>query len=179
MTKQADNGQGKFEPWNPDQLSVKSVQKGFINYIADRKEREILYRHFLENRKINQEQINGFSNEAKSIYEFLANSDGSQRAEIWASFPQEGKDLLTELSPSADISSLKAKLFVLNDKNDTYVPKIEGVRLAESLPKDQIYFVEVDSFEHVNPATSLPRWAAIKQLFNVGRYLYNVFSEVS
>ena len=86
------------------------------------------------------------------------------------------KEVFGQISPSTKIDNFKAKLFMLNDKNDTFVPRSEGLELAKKIPKERIYFIEVDSFEHVNPATKLPRWSILKQIWNVGNYVYNVFS---
>lgn len=176
ITKQAEKENGGFEPWEPANLSVESVQKGFINYVKDEEERKLLNKFFLENEVLPEGATENFSEEARAVYDFLSNSQRSNLAEIWQNFPQEGKDLLKELSPSTDIGNLKAELFILNDKKDTFVSRIEGEKLAKSLPVNQVYFAEVDSFEHVNPKTRLERWAAFKQLIYLGRYLYSLFS---
>jgi len=178
-SRQAENGKGGFEPWEPAELTIESVQKGFINYIPDEKERELLSAYFLGNKIIAKEKIDSLSPKAAYVYSFLSNSNREKMAELWQKIPEDGRQLLRFLSPSTKIERFKAKLYILNDKKDTYVPRIEGEKLTKSLPKKQVYFIEVDSFEHVNPATKLKRWAALKGLFQLGRYLYNVLSQVS
>ena len=177
--RQIIDDDGSLQSWEPAGLTIETFYKGFINYIADEKERALLTRYFLEEDTDFRITVGELSEEAQDIYEFLINKDSQKLKESWSFIPQGGKELLTLLSPSTKIKQLKAKLFVLNDKKDTFVPRGEGERLAKALPKDQISFTEVDSFEHVNPATRLERWAAIKGLFQHGRYLYNVLSEVS
>ena len=177
-TRQAQNSQGGFEQWEPAQLTVESVQKGFINYVPSGDERKLLAAHFLEREEIPKDNIEKFSIEAAYVYEFLSNSEQSKMAEIWSKLPESGRELLNRLSPSTKIANLKAKLFVLNDENDTFVPRSEAEKLVKSLPKEKIYFAEVDSFEHVNPKTKLERWSAVKQIFHISRFVYNILAEI-
>lgn len=177
-SRYAENTQGELKPWESNQLSTESVVKGYSNYLGNERERELLINYFLKGEEIPSQSFEGFSEEAKSIYDLLANRDQGQFNQVFKNLPQELQALAAELSPSTKIDNLKAKMFVLNDKKDTFVPEVEGVKLAKSLPKSQIYFVEIDSFEHVNPKTRLPRWAAIKQIFNLSVYIYRVFWEV-
>jgi len=175
-TRKAKTDSG-FISWEPTELTKEALYRGFINYINDGKEKDLLLEYFLKRQAIYSE-INGLSPEAKIIYEFLSNQDPEKVEEIWQRAPQSAKDLVNNLSPSTRINKLKAKIFVLNDKKDTFIPRTEGEKLAKSLSKKQRYFVEIDTFEHVNPATKLERWAAIKQLFQLSRYVYNVLAQV-
>ena len=120
-----------------------------------------------------EESINVRSEE-QIVQQYLAVRKNFE--DLRANLPEELRMLMVELSPSNGIENLKAKVFILNDKKDTFVPKNEGERLAGSLPRGQVDFIEVDSFEHVNPATRLERWAAIRQLWYLGRYVYKVIS---
>lgn len=177
-TRLAEDGKGGWEVWEPHPLTVQSVQKGFINYLPDAQERQLLTGLFLEQKGIKKEQIEDLSVKAFYVYSFLSNSDKAKMSQLWQQLPDDGRKLLSTLSPSSRIGQLKAKLFVLNDKKDTYVPKIEGEKLARSLPKNQVHFVAVDSFEHVNPKTKLKRLAAIKGFWQLGNYLYRIFAYI-
>jgi len=178
ITKQTEDSSGKNKAWTPADLSVMSVQKGFINFVPNEEERKLLSTHFLEEKNSGENDINSFSSEAAYVYSFLSAGSWEKANEILGNLSENARKKLLELSPGTKIASLKAKLFILNDKVDTFVPKIEGEKFAKSLSKEQIYFVEIDSFEHVSPKTRLTRWAAIKQLFHLGNYLYRVLSEV-
>ena len=172
--KQALDENELLEPWEPAKLSIETVQKGFINYVSNEQERQLLKEFFLENKEISEEKIANFSTQTKAIYNLLTNVDWQKRDEVWSNLSPDLRDFLNQLSPSTNIANLKAKLFVLNDKKDTFVPRIEGVKLAKSLPKEQIFFVEVDSFEHVNPKTKLPRLVIMRQLWQLGGFIYRV-----
>ncbi|OGE06247.1 hypothetical protein A2W70_00210 [Candidatus Curtissbacteria bacterium RIFCSPLOWO2_02_41_11] len=169
---------GEYVDWQPAELTVETFNKGYVNFVATAEERELILGKLMASQTIPESEFEGLSPEAKSIYAFLANRDVAKFKELESNLPQGGRDLLVELSPDTNINNLKAKLFILSDKKDTFVPKIEGEKLAKMLPKKQVYFIEVDSFEHVNPATNLPRWSALKQLFILSRYLYNVLNQI-
>ena len=177
MKRQSENEEGKLEMWEPAQLSVDSVRKGFINYVPDDEEKKTLENHFYNNLPLVDEDIEKLSYEGKQIRKFLEYSENKDSRNIWDGFPQEGMNLLNQLSPKNRIDQLEAKLFILSDKQDTFVPRIEGNKFKENVTKDKFYFIEVDSFEHVNPSTNLKRWSVLKQLFYLSRYLYNVLSE--
>ena len=177
VKRQSENEEGKLEMWEPAQLSVDSVRKGFINYVPDDEEKKTLENHFYNNLPLVDEDIEKLSYEGKQIRKFLEYSENKDSRNIWDGFPQEGMNLLNQLSPKNRIDQLEAKLFILSDKQDTFVPRIEGNKFKENVTKDKFYFIEVDSFEHVNPSTNLKRWSVLKQLFYLSRYLYNVLSE--
>lgn len=178
ITRQTEDSSGKIKAWLPADISVMSVQKGFINFVPNEEERKLLSAHFLEKKELSEVDINKFSEEAAYVYSFLSTNNRGKSNEILSNLSEDARKILTKLSPSARIANLKAKLFILNDKKDTFVPRSEGEKLAKNLPKSQVYFVEVDSFEHVNPKTKLTRWAAIKQLFHLGNYLFRVLGGV-
>src|SRR3989344_319984 len=173
VKRQSENEEGKLEMWEPAQLSVDSVRKGFINYVPDDEEKKTLENHFYNNLPLVDEDIEKLSYEGKQIRKFLEYSENKDSRNIWDGFPQEGMNLLNQLSPKNRIDQLEAKLFILSDKQDTFVPRIEGNKFKENVTKDKFYFIEVDSFEHVNPSTNLKRWSVLKQLFYLSRYLYN------
>lgn len=173
ITKTAENEAGNFVPWTPAQLSLEAVQKGFINYVPSEEERKTLTEIFVKGKTVpvNRDQL---STEGRAIYDFLSNSNRSSLDKIWDEFPEQAKMIARDLSPKTKISDLRAKVLILSDKNDTFVPRIEGLRLAKSLKKGQVFLMQVDSFEHVSPNTKLKRWSVVTQLFQVGRYVYNV-----
>lgn len=177
--RQAPNESGKLVKWEPAELTVLTFYNGFINYIQDQEQKDLLKGHFLNKKEFSEQEMAKLTGDSKIIYEILSAKDKNILDELMRNLPQGAKDLLTQLSPSAKISDLRAKLFVLNDEKDTFVPRSEGEQFAKNLPKDRIKFVRIDSFEHVSPSTKLPRWAAAKGFFRLGIYLYDVLSFVS
>jgi acetyl esterase/lipase len=178
LTRQVRQGSTVL-PWQPAELTVEAVQKGYLNYIADTTERNYLLALLKgKNTLAIEEKFPVISEDGQKIYSFLKNSNPENFEDLKANLPEGLKRLTVELSPSSNIANLHAKVFVLNDKKDTFVPEIEGENLSKNLPKNQVFFIDVDSFEHVNPKTRLERLAALKQLFQLGRYVYSIFSKL-
>lgn len=178
LSRKTTNSKRQIEDWIPAPLTIDSVILGYINLVPNPDERDILKDFFIKKEIIFGDKFDNLSTEAKLIYDFLSSSEMDKVEEAWKKLPQSYRDLAYELSPSTKIGDLRAKLLILNDRKDSYVPKIEGERLMQNLPKGQIYFSEIDSFEHASPKTKLPRWAAVRQFFHLGVFLYNVFSQV-
>src|SRR3989344_162820 len=116
VTGHAKNSNGDLVVWQPAQISKDAVVRGFVNAVGDENERILLRTRFLEDKALTVEQINGFSQGALSIYNFLGNTDPAKSDEVWDGMPGDYKDIISELSPSTKINNLKAKIFVLNDK---------------------------------------------------------------
>ncbi|OGD83450.1 hypothetical protein A2165_03260 [Candidatus Curtissbacteria bacterium RBG_13_40_7] len=172
----AKDSNGSWTDWQPHELSVNTIQTGYIHSVENEAERELMKGHFLTGKKMSGDEIEKLSPETRAIFDFLTNTDDAKFDEIWKRIPDDFKnDVFDYLSPDLKINKLKAKLLILNDKKDTYVPKTEGEKFVKNLPKNQLYLIEVDSFEHVNPTTKLTRLAAIKQLLNLSKYLYRIF----
>ena len=179
ILRKAKNLSGSWVPWTPAKLSIDTIEKGFIHSVDVEAERKLLEGYFFDDRKLSEDEVGKLSPSSRAVFDLLTNRDPDKFEEIWQRIsPGFKNNVFDTLSPDRKIGNLKAALFILNDKVDTFVPKVEGEKFAKSLPKSQIYFAEVDSFEHVNPKTKLTRWAAIRQLFHLSNYLYRILDQV-
>ncbi len=83
---------------------------------------------------------------------------------------------LHSLSPKEAIPQLKAAVFILHDKADTYVSYNEAIKLKEVLPKEQLKtFSLVNLFEHVQPKSGFSL-EIIGEFFQLYGFIYSVFS---
>ncbi|MDP3974002.1 MAG: hypothetical protein Q8P92_04170 [Candidatus Daviesbacteria bacterium] len=79
---------------------------------------------------------------------------------------------LNQYSPQEFVSNFKARLFILHDKSDTFVPYLESEKLSQALPKESIgAYAITDLFEHVQPNRALTR-ENIQELFKLYNFLY-------
>lgn len=80
---------------------------------------------------------------------------------------------LKGFSPKEHISDFKAKIFILHDKSDTYVPYTESQKLYDAMPKEQIAAYHISGlFEHVQPNRPIN----LAELVKLYGFLYKVFS---
>ncbi|MBI4033357.1 MAG: hypothetical protein HY377_02505, partial [Candidatus Blackburnbacteria bacterium] len=90
---------------------------------------------------------------------------------------EEQKQALERLSPDVNLNSFKARLFILHDKNDSYVPWIESQKLKEAVgSKVPVVYHIADLFGHVQPKGGKVDWGVVKELWGMYRFVHKVFS---
>lgn len=104
--------------------------------------------------------------EAAQAYSVLKVLDARSRAEarelLGAADPKELAGL-NRLSPASGLSELRAPVFILHDKGDTYVPYTESIALDRALDGRDRTTVLVDLFEHVQPNRPIG-WNELKEI---------------
>jgi len=83
---------------------------------------------------------------------------------------------LSRFSPDQNIDSLKAKIFILHEKSDTFVPYTESIKLKQALEKKKvsIAYHQANLFEHVQPKKGVS-YEIIKEFLGLFRFLHNLF----
>lgn len=85
-------------------------------------------------------------------------------------------DSLDIIDPSKHIADLQAKVFILHDKGDHFVPYHESEKLYKVLPERQVgQFVLVNLFEHVQPKKVFTL-ASFGEFIKIYSFVYNVLS---
>lgn len=84
-------------------------------------------------------------------------------------------EVFRKLSPSQNLKNFKARIFIIHDKSDSYVPYAESIKLNSSLPSEvEKTFVLLNLFEHVQPKKELS-WQIIFELLKLYGFLNKVF----
>lgn len=84
-------------------------------------------------------------------------------------------EVFRKLSPSQNLKDFRARIFIVHDKSDSYVPYTESIKLERSLPKNiKKTFVLLNLFEHVQPKKELS-WQIVSELGKLYGFLYQVF----
>lgn len=83
---------------------------------------------------------------------------------------------LFRFSPDENIDSLKAKIFILHEKSDTFVPYTESIKLKNALEEKgpTIVYHQANLFEHVQPKKGIS-YEIIKEFLGLFGFLHNVF----
>lgn len=85
------------------------------------------------------------------------------------------REILRKLSPSENLKNFRARIFIIHDKNDPYVPYAESINLSRSLPSEvEKTFVLLNLFEHVQPKKELS-WQVVFELLKLYGFLNQVF----
>lgn len=90
--------------------------------------------------------------------------------------PESELLILEKLNPSQNVGGFRARIFILHDKKDSYVPYAESIKLSRALPGDLPQtFLLSNLFEHVQPQKGLsPK--IVGELSRLYRFLYQILS---
>jgi dienelactone hydrolase len=79
-------------------------------------------------------------------------------AQAWlAALPSEVQQHLAEISPSAHLSDVRAHLYLLHDRDDSFIPFTESRALAQAAPPGVVQrYTEFSIFAHVIPDRPVP-----------------------
>jgi acetyl esterase/lipase len=117
-----------------------------------------------------------FDPTSRAIYHLLAGDDPTNVTANFALLTPPIQQLLRDLSPQTVFPDIHAKVFLLHDRHDLYVPFTESRHFAAALQgAGQNYeFVEFNIFQHVEVKGDLP----IGQLLGDGSHLFGLLYEI-
>lgn len=110
---------------------------------------------------------------ADRLVKIFEATSSSQAYNLIKGAPQDEIDSLKKYNPRENLNDFKAKIFILHDKLDTYVPYTESIKLYEAMPKNQIATYHIsDLFEHVQPNRPI----SVGELVKLYGFLYKIFN---
>ncbi len=117
-----------------------------------------------------------FSPAMQAIYHLLAGDEPDQAAANLARLPANVHALLAALSPRAVLPQIRAKIFLLHDRHDQYVPFTESRHFAAALQAEghPYEYVEFNIFQHVEVKGDLP----ISELVGDSAHLFGLLDAV-
>jgi len=91
-------------------------------------------------------------------------------------FDADLTESLLRFSPHENLRNLKAKIFILHEKNDTFVPYTESIKLKQALEKKKVSIVyhQANLFEHVQPK-KIASYETAKEILGLFGFLHKVF----
>lgn len=109
---------------------------------------------------------------ADRLVKIFEATSSSQAYNLIKGVPQDEIDGLKKYNPRENLNDFKAKIFILHDKADTYVPYTESIRLNQALGNRSQAFLLIDLFEHVQPNRPIN----VGELVKLYGFLYRVLS---
>lgn len=122
-----------------DTIENENDRKILTAFLVNQPEKILAERQFL---KIPLPVFEKLTDEAKGVYEFLANNDPDQSELLINNLPDRIKEKASQASAIPKINNLKAKLFVIADKGNTFQPFTESYKFLSYLPKSKYHFLE-------------------------------------
>jgi dienelactone hydrolase len=113
-------------------------------------------------------------------YSLLRGSDPAMVDTLLTGIPEQTLAGLKLVSPSTGIDRLRAKVFIMHDASDPYVPVTESYRLADAIsdPEQKVY-TQFTLFDHVRPSHSVNWLHLSKEAVKLFVYLCRVMIYVT
>ena len=110
-----------------------------------------------------------------------SSSEDAQRAEEFLDLLSEDlRGGLAGISPRGEMEEMRAKVFLMHDRGDAFVPYVESLRLRDALQSvTEVRYTEFSLFEHVNPSEIHLSPAFAGEVIKLFRHLYLVLLEVA
>ena len=167
--------QGLVEPWEPDELTREVFTNQLIESLEDPLERDTLARIFIDDQIAAKEEIDGLSREGRAVHQLLKGVTINEAESLIQQLPQKARNVLTLISPSTHLEDLKARILIMQNREDNLVPVEESRRLADALQSHgQVYYTEFSFFQHVDPTKSVNPLVFIQEAFKLFLHMYNI-----
>ena len=181
--------EGKIISWQPHFKTVEIYNRETINALEREKDKEILNKHltFIDQAlfetgkfgSLSQSELIQLTQEAKFTYESLTNKDQDKVSYYLEKATSDQKKLLEKLSPSTNLDKLKAKIFILMDKNNIYIPYTEAKLLDKALLEKDHLFAETKILPTGDLTQHLPSKDYVGETLKIFRFLYSVLLEIT
>jgi pimeloyl-ACP methyl ester carboxylesterase len=171
------NGQEKV--WRPAHQTVEGFIRYLANAIKDAQDSAILAQISSSTQPPNHHQLRNLSPIGRRIFELLTTDDPARIEALMAQLPPDEIAKLRVLSPSTGINRLHAKVFIIHDPDDPFIPPTEARHLADNLPDNvERTYTELRLFRHVRPIRTLNKYLLLGEVVKLYQYLYHIMREL-
>lgn len=168
--------QGEEYPWQPSEQTVALYTQNVLGYLDNADDQAILKQYFTGGTA----ELEYLTPGGRLAYGLLTSTDAQEVDALLAQIPPQYQNKIASVSPSAGIGRLQAKVFIMHDISDPYVPVTESYRLANAIfdpgQKVQAEFV---LFEHVRPNRALDRLTLFREGVRLIFYLGRLLAEIT
>ena len=166
---------GKTEPWLPDPLASSLFQNALLATVENETERAQL-RVALAGEGEPPETLSQRGRTLLALYE---NKDPHRTQQILATDPAL-VGWLREISPSAAMQDVRARLYVAHDHADAYLPFSESLQLAAAAEEHTtVVFRSFVLFAHLYPTNDANRLIFLREVWNLYWHVVAVLEEVA
>lgn len=172
--------QGRREPWDPWDKSVRVLSRILISYLPGDADRDILLRIFVQGDRWARQEVGRLTPQGRQVYEAFQSGDIDQLFDIWSELSPHDRSNLRRVSPSSYVARLEAKTFILTDRSDPYIPYVESRRLRDALAQNgvELHYAEFDILNHVEPTSPANPFLFLADLFKLVFYAWLVLLRV-
>ena len=166
---------GEAVPWQPDPLAADLFQHALLETVESDTERAGL-RAALAGETAPPATL---SQRGRTLLALYANEDPHSTREILAGDPAL-VGWLQDISPSADVRNVRARLYIAHDHADAFLPYSESVHLTEAAREHTtVVFRSFVLFAHLYPTNDANRLVFAREVWNLYWHVAAVLAEVA
>jgi len=140
----ADDG---LQPWEPSDLATELFTHALLAILPDAGERQQVQAAL----KSGATSVPGLSERGQALLTVLQNRERARTPELVQAYPELAR-WLAEISPSENIERLRARLHVMHDRSDPFIPYTQSRQLALAAQRHtEVVYSEFSLFQHVVP----------------------------
>ena len=168
---------GVVEPWKPSDLTFDVFVNHLIDNLENPTDRDLLSHAFLDADTTIHLSLESLTHQGQAVYRLLSGVTLEEAEDVMSQLPQKFLDDLDAISPSTNLSNLKARIFIMHDREDDAAPVEESRRLSDALrDRNNVRYTEFSFFQHVDPTGSLSPVTFIPEALKLYKHLYGIIS---
>ncbi len=171
---------GQTQPWSPEPLTIEVFGTALAETAPDARGQELLEAAFVDHVDVPDEAWSDVSPETVAARRLLGG--GLTREEATATLTQlspAAQRRLADISPVSYLSGLSARLYVMHDTSDDFIPFSQSRELVADAPSGTLArFTEFSIFEHVVPDRPVSWQTFLPDLWALFWHVHAVLGEV-
>ena len=145
---------GGLQPFNPHAYVWGVARNTLVSHLPDPGDQRLLYDLFPgaspdpDPDALARTDLADFSAAGRAVFDLFANRDPRQASNLIRRMDAHLPLSLDDLSPLGAADGIQAKVRMLHDRGDTYIPSSESEQLLRRLGPEQAELTETDVLEH-------------------------------
>lgn len=164
---------GQTRNWKPNVTTWRVILKNYFNRLPE-KDAKILSEVFINRNEEEASKFSELSPQGRLAAELAGTRDLKKISQMMEGLTQSFQKDLIELSPLSKTESLKTRVFILHDVEDSFSPVEESQKLTRALG-NKASFVPVSVFSHTVLDKNFSIFRLLKELPKILEQYYQIF----
>ncbi|MBV9359066.1 MAG: hypothetical protein JO023_26455 [Chloroflexi bacterium] len=171
---------GQSQPWSPERLTIEVFGTALAETAPDARGQELLRAAFVDHVDVPDVAWSGVSPETEAARRLLGGGVTREAARAALSeLSPAAQARLQGISPVTYLSGLRARLYLMHDTSDDFIPFTQSRQLvADAPPGTLARFTEFSIFEHVIPDRSVSWQTFLPDMWVLFWHVHAVLGEV-
>ncbi len=170
---------GEEQPWQPHPLTLEVLAVQIVETMPEETDRTLLRRAFVDGESVGAAEWERLSPAGRDARTLLGGAPRDLAGAAIQRLPPSVRERLAAISPSHTLVNLRARLYLMHDTGDTYIPFTQTRALAAQAPPGLVREeVETSIFEHVYPDKPVPWQTFLPEFWALFWYVHAVLLEL-